>query len=347
MKRVVVRVDVRESQIRPESGFSTYISLLEEDFKHFLGSMNLVPLAACPACESSDSSPDFAKMGLEYRRCGRCQTSYATPRPSMEDLDRFYDQSEAIRYWTSYVMSKATAPARRQFIFGPRATWVLETSSIQGKETGVLVDFFSRYPAYLEEIVLRGRFAEILAHKPSLEVQGDLAEASYGQAGALEDSSIAVASAFEVLERLFDPFAFLEAVNRALEPGGLVFLTTVSISGFDLSLLRERARSLLPPTHLTLPSYEGIQILMDRSGFEVLELSTPGQLDVALVLDAVEKDPTIELPEVISSILLNREERIHEAFQDFLQQANLSSHVWVAARKRPEPRSILSGEDDL
>ncbi len=152
--------------------------------------------------------------------------------------------------------------------------------------------------------------------------------------GTLGEENVAVVSAFEVIERLFDPFAFMNRMNQVLEPGGLIFLTTLSISGFDLSLLRGKARNLLPPTHLTLLSYSGIQSMIDRSGFEIVEFSTPGRLDVALVLDAIERDESFELPPVINSILLNRGERTHEAFQDFLQQANMSSHVWIAARKK-------------
>ncbi len=336
MKRVVVRDDVRESQIRPDRGFNEYIARLEADFGELLAEVELVPLAACPACGSPEASLDFTKMGLEYQLCGRCETSYASPRPSMKDLDRFYATSQAIRFWNAYVMSEDTAPARLQYIFGPRATWVLETASVHQQDSGVMVDYFSKYPPFLEEISRRGQFQRVLAHKPAQDILSLLPEAAFEVAGELEDAAAGVATAFEVLERVFSPYAFLESVHRSLGADGLVFLTTLSISGFDLSLLRGRARSLLPPTHLTLPSYEGLQILMGRCGFEILELSTPGQLDVALVMDAVEKDATINLPPVIDSILLHRHERIHQAFQDFLQQANLSSHVWVAGRKRDQ-----------
>ena len=36
MRRVIVQDDLREAQIRPESGFNTYIELLEKDFEAFL-----------------------------------------------------------------------------------------------------------------------------------------------------------------------------------------------------------------------------------------------------------------------------------------------------------------------
>lgn len=332
MRRVIVQDDLREAQIRPESGFNTYIELLEKDFETFLTQVDVVQIPGCPACGHPDYQVDFRKMGIQYVECLRCRSCYASPRPKMEDLDRFYAESEAIGYWNSTI-ALDTASARRQYIFGPRATWVIETSGIHQQDQGVLVDFYTKYPSYLEEIARRGSFSEILVRKPAVEMKGAFDSGVYTEVVEIDDASVSVVSAFEVIERLFDPLSFLEHVNRILRPGGLVFITTLSISGFDLRLLRHRARNLLPPTHLTLLSYEGFQYLIQRSGFELIELSTPGQLDVALVLDALEREPTIELPPVIDSILLRRGEPLHEAFQDYLQRANLSSHVWVAAVK--------------
>ena len=334
MRRVIVSDDLREAQIRPESGFNSYIELLERDFKTFLASADLVQLPGCPACGHRDYQLDFIKMGIQYVECLRCRTCYASPRPTMEDLDRFYAQSEAIRYWNSTI-AQNTASARRQFIFSPRATWVIETASIHHQDQGILVDFYTKYPAYIEELAARGSFSNILVRKPAVSLGEVLDSRICTEADTLDDASVSGVSAFEVVERLFNPFSFLEHVNQILRPGGLIFITTLSISGFDLRLLRQRARNLLPPTHLTLLSYEGIQLLIQRSGFELLELSTPGRLDVALVLDALKRDPEIELPPVIDSILLRRGEHLHDAFQDYLQRANLSSHVWVVAAKMP------------
>lgn len=332
MRRVIVQEDLREAQIRPDSGFSHYIELLERDFVDFLKDLELVPLDACPACGSESAQPDFERMGVQYLECGRCRTTYVSPRPTREDLDRFYETSEAIQYWNAAV-AEDTAPARRKYIFGPRATWVLETTSFYGDEKGVFLDVYSKYPLFLEEIHSRGSFSEIQLRYPMVEFKPAFREQSYAEVDSLGDGDVAVISAMEVVERLFDPHGFMQRVKKALKPSGLVFLTTSSISGFDLRILRGKARNLLPPTHLTLLSYEGVQRLLERTGFELVELSTPGQLDVALVLDAVRRDPTMDLPPVVDSILLRREEQVQEAFQDFLQRSNLSSHLWVAARK--------------
>jgi hypothetical protein len=89
------------------------------------------------------------------------------------------------------------------------------------------------------------------------------------------------------------------------------------------------------PEHLNLLSVEGVSILLEAAGFEVVELSTPGQLDLELVTQAVEQDPTIELPPFIDYLIHQRGDLAHEEFQTYLQKHRLSSHVRVAARKVP------------
>jgi hypothetical protein len=250
----------------------------------------------------------------------------------MDDLDGFYASSEAIQYW-NLTIAQDTAPARRQFILSPRATWVLDTAGIHGQDQGACVDFYTKYPAYIEELAANAAFSKIMTRKPAVDLTKWYNAGTLEEVVSVDAMSVSVITAFEVLERLFDPFSFLNHLNEILLPGGLAFITTLSISGFDFRLLGGRARNLLPPTHLTLLSYEGIQFLVERSGFELLELSTPGRLDVALVLDALKRNPEMKLPPVIDAILLRRPEQVHEAFQDFLQRANLSSHVWVVAMK--------------
>lgn len=332
MRRVIVQDDLREAQIRPDSGFSKYIEMLEDDFEAFRKEAQFVGLSACPACGSPDSAPDFEKMGVQYVQCRSCRSSFANPRPSLEDLDRFYAESAAIRYWNS-ILASGTALARRQFIFNPRATWILESATVVQQDTGPYVDLYAKYPALLEEIAERSRFTLVGVKDPMVDFRPMIDRGVCQLVESLDGGGFSAISAFEVVERLFDPLSFLERVRSALVPGGMIFLTTLSISGLDLRILRGRARNLLPPSHMTLMSHEGIQSLIQRSGFELVELSTPGQLDVSLVLDAIERDPGIELPPFVDAILLRRGAQVQEDFQRFLQQANLSSHVWIAAQK--------------
>ena len=115
---------------------------------------------------------------------------------------------------------------------------------------------------------------------------------------------------------------------------GLLFLVSSTISGLDLQVLWENARTIFPPENMNILSTEGIEILLEKSGFEIIELSTPGQLDLDYIKNAMERDAQLELPRFISYIIKNRDENAHRAFQEFLQEFRLSSHLRVVARKR-------------
>jgi hypothetical protein len=114
--------------------------------------------------------------------------------------------------------------------------------------------------------------------------------------------------------------------------------TTRAGGGFDAQVLWERSRQLLPMVHLNLLSVEGAERLLLDAGFDVLELSTPGRLDVQIVRAAALADPTLPLPRFLSYLIRHRGEEAHQAFQEFLQQHRLSSHMrWVARKRASRP----------
>jgi hypothetical protein len=111
-------------------------------------------------------------------------------------------------------------------------------------------------------------------------------------------------------------------------------MTTRTISGFDLQTLWDKTPYIFVPEHLNLLSIEGIRRLLESGGLNPMELSTPGQLDVELVIHAAKNDPTIELPRFIQYLLNERDRLAHHDFQEYLQKHRLSSHVRVAASRR-------------
>jgi len=135
---------------------------------------------------------------------------------------------------------------------------------------------------------------------------------------------------FDVIQRYTHPDVLLSSVYKALKPGGLLLLTCRSGVGFDILTLAGESESIFPLDHISLPSPQGIKILLDNSKFEILELTTPGLLDVQLVQNAGEKIPVNQR---FQRYLMTRDEHVKERFQGFLQQNNLSSHLRVVAKK--------------
>jgi hypothetical protein len=68
-----------------------------------------------------------------------------------------------------------------------------------------------------------------------------------------------------------------------------------------------------------------------RTGLSIIELSTPGQLDIELTDQASKTDASIQLRNFTEYLIHKRDELAHHDFQAFLQKHRLSSHLRVAA----------------
>jgi hypothetical protein len=97
--------------------------------------------------------------------------------------------------------------------------------------------------------------------------------------------------------------------------------------------LWDQSKSISPPHHINLLSTEGLEKLVQRVGFRVEEIVTPGKLDVDIVRNMLIENPALPLPRFASYLLQRRDAETWQVFQEFLQKHRLSSHVRVVARK--------------
>jgi hypothetical protein len=145
--------------------------------------------------------------------------------------------------------------------------------------------------------------------------------------------SAAFVTAFEVLEHVYNPSGFLSGVRRTMAPGGIFFFTTLTVTGFDIQVLWEYSKSVYPPHHINLLSPKGIRRLLERNGFEVMELTTPGELDVDIVRNIVIEQPRIAVSRFVRQIISSSDE-VRSDFQSFLKRNALTSHMRVIAKRR-------------
>ena len=80
-------------------------------------------------------------------------------------------------------------------------------------------------------------------------------------------------------------------------------------------------------------STEGLEILMERAGFKILNIETPGKLDLDIVENMLEEDENINLPNFMKYLINNRDNKTKKEFQKFLQRNRMSSHVRVVGQK--------------
>jgi hypothetical protein len=182
-----------------------------------------------------------------------------------------------------------------------------------------------------------GLFAEVVTVSEMGLVIAHTAQDHLGESGAEHSidkaRDVQVAVLLESLDRVDDPGAVLQTVYRCLGDGGLIFVTALVSSGFDVSVLGLRNLYIYPPDRTNCFSLRGLELLVRRAGFSLLEVSTPGVLDVEIVRAHIGYDPSIPLS-VFERQLVEADNQSRAAFQEFLQQRRLSSFARVVARKQ-------------
>ncbi|HBH97897.1 MAG TPA: SAM-dependent methyltransferase, partial [Candidatus Omnitrophica bacterium] len=79
-------------------------------------------------------------------------------------------------------------------------------------------------------------------------------------------------------------------------------------------------------------SLQGLKRLWQQAGFTLVEVSTPGMLDVEIVQRHLTHDPSLPLS-AFERHLLDADQETRDAFQAFLQQQGLSSFARLVVKK--------------
>ncbi len=327
---------MKEQDIRPQALLERYIELSASDAAICFGDSPRLEVA-CVACGCSRSAHQFDKSGFAYSRCAECGTLFQNPRPPIAAFESFYRQSESARYWAE-VFFPSVAEIRREKIFRPRVDRLAALCSERSLDVRRLIDVGAGYGILLDEWRKRFPATHGVAVEPSaslarecrskgFEVVEDIVENVTGH-----NDSADLVTCFEVLEHVYDPLRFVGELVKLTRPGGHVFVSTLGIDGFDLQVLWEKSGQISPPHHINFLSVAGFQRLFERAGLVDVSVTTPGQLDVDIVRNAMGRDPSIlEGDRFLRGLLAD--EAKSGAFQKFLVDQRLSSHVWVIARK--------------
>ncbi len=332
MKRVVVSSGLHDADIRPPSLMSEFKRLSVMDASRYFADEHQLVEVDCPACGCVDKEGAFRKEAFLYNECKECGSLFVSPRPSQAALVDYYQHSEASHYRVEH-FARDTAQARRVHLLRSHANWLGRMVDETGNpEARTYADIGTQSVQIFEEVKALELFDTLYSLNPLTSLDTECESA--GAVVAREPlSNLGAATAFAQLENRFSPLDFLSWVREMLADGGIVTFTTRTVSGFDIQTLWDKTPYIFVPEHLNLLSIEGIAKLIERSGLETVELSTPGQLDLELALHAAQHDPAITLPPFVEYMLKHRDEEAHADFQAFLQKHRLSSHVRVAATK--------------
>lgn len=332
---------MREADIRPADLLNEYLRLSEADVARFFPDAASFAPRPCPGCGGVTKTPAFTKSVFQLVQCETCATLFVDPAPPPDRLGAFYRDSASQRYWGD-VFFPAVAEARRAKIFRPRVERIAALLAEQGHIPGTVMDVGAGTGIFLEECRAAGWAGPLLAVEPSANLSANCRDKGFKTFEGLSfeaavDPAWAVGAdlvtAFEVIEHVHDVRAFVSDLAKLAKPGGMVLMTGLCGTGFDILTLGARSKAVSPPHHLNFLSRKGVEALLLACGLELAAFHTPGQLDLDIVRNTLAENGESPADPFLRHLLEEAPPEAQAAFQTFLASNGLSSHLWIVARK--------------
>lgn len=226
-----------------------------------------------PRCVVCGAEPQrfvkrFLKKGRTFWRCGGCGFETQHPLPTPGELRRYYEQSYQDGLYRDFVeareIKKLTARERLRQVkpYCRPGRWL-----DVGCANGVFVAAAREAGMDAEGIEMAAPAVEE-AQKASLPVSQATIEQH--DPGYLYDTI----TAFDVLEHVLDPMAFLRAAHRLLVPGGSLAIAVPNQASLSCRLMGPRWYFYIPEEHLHYYNPSTMRKLAARCGFESKRCTT-------------------------------------------------------------------------
>lgn len=324
---------MKENEIRPRELFQKYLELSKADAIRM--PTDDFEQVACPGCLSGDAQLRLEKEGFSYKLCNQCGSLYCSPRPSLEQLEDFYKNSASSEFWARDFFP-TVAEARREKIFRTKAERVVDILKKRNFQPKHVCDVGAGYGIFLEELQACVQSGNPATAYYAIEPSPDLAAICRSRNFETLEATVEHAEAWsgrfdlvicsEVIEHVYSSDLFLQSILNLLRPGGMAILTGLGYEGLDILELQEHSNSISPPHHINFMSVAGFEQLFTRCGCRDVEVQTPGQLDVDILLNSDNCPHWLE-------VLATRGEEALQDLQALLRKHRLSSHVWALGIK--------------
>lgn len=237
--------------------------------------------ANCILCGESETRLAFTgKDRLEVTadpfsivRCQRCGLLFLNPRPTREEMGRYYPYSKYKDEFTPAIEDDPSVVSRLNRLYHIEricrsVEWV--------KREGQLLDVGCATGNFLERVRRRGNWrvygvevneeaARYAQNRFGLDVFiGELGAAGY------PDHSFDVVTLWNVLEHLHSPLDTLREIRRLLRDDGALILSVPNVESLDARLFGDCWIGLDPPRHLYAFSPKTLRSVLSKAGLETI-----------------------------------------------------------------------------
>lgn len=274
----------------------------------------------CPVSGLNRREILFEKWGVEYAFCPKTWSISMVAKPAEGVLNEYFHTSDLARYRATEEYQRTVSQTRKE-LWTNWLEWI-ENRLFRylRKEAYSIIDIEPKNLGWVEMLSRANFVCDLSVSSPIPPIK---------ESENINNAD--VVTLMDVLQRNFEPDTYLTKAYEKLKPGGVLLGVCRSGPGFDILTLRGESDSIFPYDHVTLPSPEGLELALQRCGFESLEVSTPGLFDADLVFKQKDRIPKDQYFQRYLAASLG--ERGANRLQAFLQANGLSSHLRFVARK--------------
>jgi SAM-dependent methyltransferase len=284
----------------------------------------------CPACNSAKINFSFECLGMHYDECNDCATVFINPCPSQALIVNFLNSSEAFALWREQMpMSMQDS---RQKLYQVRLELLLELADEMNASDLTVIEVGAGRGELSKLLMKENSFSKLILVEPQELIldssKVSIIRSSFESADILEPADLLIA--FEVLEHLVDPVAFLEKAYSHLKSNGALVITSPNANSLEVNLLKDKSEQV-PFDHIRLYNPVALRFMLEKIGFQDIRITTPGKFDADLLKESIQ-DLDTNWASVLTYLL--EDEYKKSEFQNFLVENNLSSHMRCVAFKR-------------
>lgn len=274
----------------------------------------------CPICGNNSGKIFYTKWNVKYNRCKVCKSIYAVC--DAKEVEEYHSNEELLKLRCSKEYQKKATDERID-TWNDFIEWVQVRAYrfMKRNKDLSIVDIGNRFEGYVDAI-----------SNSDLAKEYELKDSVIEYKNNCNVDKADIVFYLDQMQKEINPKGILTDIKNTLKDDGLLILNTRAGSGFDIITLKEDNEKIYPYEHVLLPSFKGLITLLENAGYEVLEITTPGVLDVKYVMQSL--DVLDGREEFVKYLLEESDNIILQEFQRFLQKGGLSSFVCVIARKK-------------
>jgi SAM-dependent methyltransferase len=287
----------------------------------------------CAACRGGQLAYAFESQGFTYKRCVSCGMLMLAPAPDAARQLWYIENSEALRYWRERM--PAQVRSSRVKMYDERARHVRDCARRYAVVPRRVLEVGAGNGEFAEALIRSTDAVEGMVLLEPQPLALDLPRVTVVTTPVerwSSDEKFDLAVSWEVIEHILDPDLMLRSIRERLVPGGLLVLSTPNERSFETRLLLGQSTNLLYD-HVRLYNPDTLARLLQRLAFEVLEITTPGQLDVEIVQRAYRAGHIDLTDQPAVRFLLEDGYSQKDEFQKFLRDNHLSGHMRCVARR--------------